>query len=95
MNKLQSESIPAGMVQKASEVLQDPHLIARKFYAYPEHIEAGKRAYDGPGFRLSETPHEIRGAAPLLGEHTWEICSEVLGMEGDEIGQLIAEQILY
>ena len=95
MNKLQSEGIPAGMVQKASEVLQDPHLIARKFYAYPEHIEAGKRAYDGPGFRLSETPHEIRGAAPLLGEHTWEICSEVLGMEGDEIGQLMAEQILY
>jgi len=95
MNKLQSEGIPAGMVQKASEVLQDPHLAARQFYAYPEHIEAGKRAYDGPGFRLSETPHEIRGAAPLIGEHTWEICSEVLGMEGDEIGQLMAEQILY
>jgi benzylsuccinate CoA-transferase BbsF subunit len=95
MSKLQLASVPAGMVQKASEVLQDPHLTAREFYAYPEHVEAGKRAYDGPGFRLSETPHEIRRAAPLLGEHTWEICSDVLGMDGDEIGQLMAEQILY
>lgn len=95
MSKLQSASVPAGMVQKASEVLQDPHLTAREFYAYPGHVEAGKRAYDGPGFRLSETPHEIRRAAPLLGEHTWEICSDVLGMDGDEIGQLMAEQILY
>ena len=95
MNKLQAASVPAGMVQKASEVLQDPHLAAREFYAYPDHSEAGKRAYDGPGFRLSETPHEIRGAAPLLGEHTWEICSEVLGMDSGEIGQLMAEQVLY
>ena len=95
MSKLQSASVPAGMVQKASEVLQDPHLTAREFYAYPGHVEAGKRAYDGPGFRLSETPHEIRRAAPLLGEHTWEICSDVLGMDGDEIGELMAEQILY
>ena len=45
MNKLQSAGIPAGMVQKASEVLHDPHLAAREFYAYPDHSEAGKRAY--------------------------------------------------
>ena len=58
-------------------------------------IQRRKRAYDGAGFRLSETPHEIRGAAPLIGEHTWEVCESVLGLQPEEIGSLMAEQILY
>ncbi|MCK9486992.1 MAG: CoA transferase [Dehalococcoidia bacterium] len=91
---LQAAGVPAGLVLNATEVLNDPHLAERAYYAYPDHPEAGPRAYDGPGFRLSRTPHEVRGAAPLLGEHTFEVASEVLGLTSDEIGRLIAEDVL-
>ena len=34
----------------------DEHLRARGYYIYLDHPEAGHNAYDGPQFRLSETP---------------------------------------
>ena len=93
--RLQAAGVPAGLVLNASEVLADEHLRARGYFVYLDHAEAGRRAYDGSGFRLSRTPVELRRAAPLIGEHTWEIATEVLGLSGDEIGMLIAEQVLY
>jgi benzylsuccinate CoA-transferase BbsF subunit len=95
LQALQAAQVPAGLVLRASEVLADPHLAERGYYVYPDHVEAGPRAYDGAGFRLSKTPNEVRGSAPLLGEHTFEVATEVLGMDPDEVAQLIAEQVLY
>ncbi|MEX2032862.1 MAG: CoA transferase, partial [Dehalococcoidia bacterium] len=94
MGVLQAAGVPAGLVLNATEVLQDPHLTERGYYAYPDHAEAGRRAYDGPGFRLSRTPNEVRGAAPLLGEHTFEVATEILGIPAEEVGRLIAEDVL-
>src|SRR5690606_41470249 len=74
LQALQAAGVPSGLVLNATEVLHDPHLAEREFYAYPDHVEAGRRAYDGPGFRLSKTPNEVRAAAPLLGEHTFEVA---------------------
>jgi benzylsuccinate CoA-transferase BbsF subunit len=95
MQRLQAADVPAGIVQTASEVLADDHIRAREYFAYLDHAEAGVRAYDGPGFRLSKTPHEVRGAAPLLGEHTFEICKQILQLSDDEIADLVAEQVLF
>jgi benzylsuccinate CoA-transferase BbsF subunit len=92
---LQSAGVPAGLVLNASEVLADAQLRARGYFVYLDHSEAGRRAYDGSGFRLSKTPVELRRAAPLLGEHTLEIATDVLGLTPDEIGTLVAEQVLY
>jgi len=94
LRTLQAAHVPAGLVLNATEVLNDPHLTERNYYAYPPHAEAGIRAYDGPGFRLSKTPNEVRGAAPLLGEHTFQVATEILGLEADEVGRLIAEGVL-
>ncbi len=95
LNRLQSAGVPAGLVLNASEVLADEHLRRRGYFAYLDHVEAGRRAYDGPGFRLSETPVDLRSAAPLLGEHTWEVATEILGLDADEVSRLIAEQVLH
>ena len=92
---LQAGGVPAGLVLRASEVLADPHLKARDYYTYLDHPEAGVRAYDGPPVRLSATPVELRRAAPLLGEHTIEIATSILGLSEDETAALIAEQVLH
>jgi benzylsuccinate CoA-transferase BbsF subunit len=95
LEALQAAGVPAGLVLNATEVLADEQLVAREYFRYLDHSEAGRRAYDGAGFKMSLTPCEPQRAAPLLGEHTFEIASEILGLSSDEIGGLMAEQVLF
>lgn len=95
MEALQAAGVPAGIVQRAPDSLADPQLKARGAVVELDHPVAGKRLYPGIPYRLSgmSAPQSVR--APLLGEHTEEICREILGMTGEEIEALKAEGILY
>ena len=95
LEALQAAGVPAGLVLNATEVLADEQLVEREYFRYLDHSEAGRRAYDGSGFRMSLTPCEPQRAAPLLGEHTFEVATEILGLTSDEIGDLMAEQVLF
>jgi len=96
MKTLQAAGVAAGVVQNARDTLEnDPHLEARGYYAYLDHPEAGRTAYDGPGFRLSKTPGKLQSPAPMLGEHTDYVCREVLGMDDEEIAQLVMAGVLF
>lgn len=95
MAALQAAGVPAGVVQTAEDVLdRDPHLRERCYYEYLEHPEAGRTAYDGPGFRLSKTPGRLLSPAPLLGQHTEFVCKEVLGLSDEEIADLLVARAL-
>jgi benzylsuccinate CoA-transferase BbsF subunit len=95
METLQAAGVAAGVVQNARDVLEnDPHLKERGYYVYLDHPDAGRTAYDGPGFRLSKTPGRLR-PAPMLGEHTEFVCKEVLQMDDEEIAQLVMEGVLF
>ena len=95
MEALQAAGVPAGVVQSAADLLdRDPHLHERGYYHYLEHPEAGRTAYDGPGFRLSRTPGGPRSPAPLLGQHTEQVCKRVLGLSDEEIAMLVMEGVL-
>jgi len=43
--------------------------------------------------RFSETPVEYGMPPPLLGQHTREVLSSVLGMSGEELDRLAALKI--
>jgi benzylsuccinate CoA-transferase BbsF subunit len=95
METLQAAGVPAGIVQNARDCLEnDPHLRERQYYVYLDHPEAGHTAYDGPGFRLSRTPAQYRTPAACLGEHTHQVCKEILHLSDDEIADLIVEEVL-
>jgi benzylsuccinate CoA-transferase BbsF subunit len=95
METLQAAGVAAGVVQNARDVLEnDPHLQERGYYVFLDHPEAGRTAYDGPGFRLSKTPGRLR-PAPCLGEHTEFVCKEVLHMDDEEIAQLVMQNVLF
>ncbi len=92
---VQSAGIPCGVVQNAQDILdRDQHMRERGYYQYIDHPETGRAAYDGPAARLSETPGYFRGGAPLLGEHTMDVCERVIGLSMDEIADLLAEGVL-
>ena len=92
---LQAVGVPSGVVQNAQDMLdRDPHMKARGYYQYVDHPEAGREAHDGPAMVLSETPGYIAGPAPLMGEHTMEVCERIIGLSMDEIADLLAEGVL-
>ena len=92
---LQASGVPAGVVQNSQDLLdRDEHMQSRGYYQYVEHPEAGREAHDGPAFVLSETPGYIAGPAPLMGEHTMDVCERIIGLNMDEIADLLAEGVL-
>jgi formyl-CoA transferase len=66
-----------GPIYDYRQVFEDPHTHARAMMVEMEHPVEGTVRGLGIPFKLSETPGQIRRAAPLLGEHTEEILSEL------------------
>jgi len=87
MLTLQRVGVPAGKVQDARDLLQDPHIAYRGHYVYLDHPEDGHRVYDGMHEHLSETPGAVRGPAPLLGEANEYVFRDLLGLGEEEINQ--------
>ena len=63
----------------------DPQLRARGFYTELEHPLLGRYKIQGIPFKLSKTPAEISRPAPLIGQHTREVLTELLGLSLQDI----------
>ena len=91
---LQERGIPAGVVQNSQDLANDPQLSHRQAIWYLEHKDAGRHAVFSQGFILSTNPPPPPTAAPRIGEHTYQICKEILDMPDEEIARLLGENIL-
>jgi benzylsuccinate CoA-transferase BbsF subunit len=94
MDLLQAAGVPAGMVQRSSDHLEDPQLLHRRFFRRLEHSEAGEILYEGHQFRIGGYDSGPRAAAPCLGEHTMQVLQEILGYGDDDIARLAASDAL-
>jgi len=95
MMLMQQAGVPAGVVQDAEDILvHDPQVRARGYYVYLDHSVTGHSAYDGIGYKLSETPGKLTRAAPRIGEHTEYVCKEILNMAEEEINEYLVEGVL-
>lgn len=87
----QKFGVPAGLVQSPEAMRADPQLAHRGHYWLLEHPTMGLRAYDGPAFRLSDTPAVLRKAAPLLGEDNEYVYKQLVGLGDEEFIELLAD----
>ncbi len=94
MSLLQTSGIPAGVVQKSSDLLKDPQYGYRDFYRYMKHPEMGTIPYAGHQYQMSDYNNGPRSAAPILGEHSFEILGELLGMSDEAIAESYAKEIV-
>ncbi|MFZ0888291.1 MAG: CoA transferase [Candidatus Binataceae bacterium] len=86
--ELQAHGVAAAVCASNKEVLEDPHLNARNYFVELEHPEVGVRRHAGITWRMSGTPCAVRAPAPLLGQHTDEVLSGLLGYSAAEVKAL-------
>ena len=78
MERLQAAGVPAGMVQRSSDQLEDPQLRHRRFFRPLAHPEMGEVPYEGHQFIISGYDSGPRMPAPCLGEHSIQVLQEIL-----------------
>lgn len=86
MATLQAAGVPAGVCQSPGDrVERDEQFNARGWWTTMPHAELGEDAgIDGVTPRLSRTPGTNRTASPLIGEHTHDIMTGLLGLTEEE-----------
>jgi len=90
MHLLQSAGVPAGVVQRSSDLLRDPQLAHRNFFRFMDHPEMGNIPYSGHQFRICGYESGPRFPAPLLGQHNELVLREILAMTDEEITEVVA-----
>jgi benzylsuccinate CoA-transferase BbsF subunit len=96
MDMVQGIDVCAAVVQDVEDQFKnDNQYAATGFLVNLTEPEAGDIVTENVPVRLSETPGKVRGVAPLMGEHTYEIAKNVLGLSDEEIKKLDEEKVLY
>ncbi len=88
--RLTAAGVPAGMVQRSSDLLSDPQYRHRRFYRYHEHPEMGHIPYAGHQYRIHGYDNGPRGPAPCIGEHSYQVLTEYLGLTEAEVADAFA-----
>jgi crotonobetainyl-CoA:carnitine CoA-transferase CaiB-like acyl-CoA transferase len=94
MDRLQAAGVPAGMVQRSSDLLEDPQLRHRRFFRRLVHAEMGEVPYEGHQFTIAGYDNGPRTPAPCLGEQSIAVLQDILGYTDEELAELAASGAL-
>jgi benzylsuccinate CoA-transferase BbsF subunit len=94
VRRLQAAGVPSAPVNTAADVIADAQLLHRRHWLTLEHPEMGPSLYNAQPFRYARSPAGNARPAPLLGQHTREVCRELLGLADGEIDALVADGTL-
>ncbi|MFQ5577454.1 MAG: CaiB/BaiF CoA transferase family protein, partial [Anaerolineae bacterium] len=87
MKRLTAAGVPAGPLQRIDEVLRGPQVAARNMRVTVEHPTAGPLEVIGNPIKVADTPQEL-APPPLLGQHTAEILTGLLGYSPEQVAAL-------
>ena len=87
VREFEAAGVPVGPVNKIGDMLADPQVRARDMVVEVDHPKAGRVSAIGHPIKFSATPGAVTRAAPLLGEHTRSVLTD-LGYTDREIDEL-------
>ena len=87
--------ISSGPVLSQAQIYKHPHFRARGAFQEVEYPELGTIEVVAPPYKFSETPAQVRGPAPQLGEHNYEVLTTHLSMSSGEVQALTDRGVLY
>lgn len=86
----QTAGVPAHQVQNSTECVADPQLRHRHHFRSVPHPVHGDTYVEAPAFTLSRSAYGPQWAGPTMGQHTFEVLSDLLGYDGERIADLAA-----
>jgi benzylsuccinate CoA-transferase BbsF subunit len=90
MAVLQAAGVPAGVVENAADLFEDPQLRARGLFWPMEHSEMGMFTHLGSSMVLTKTPAQASSPSPCMGEHNEYVLTKILGKTDGEFVELLA-----
>ena len=95
MKRLQTAGIAAAwMMRPPDDHADDPHFAQRGLYRTLEQPGLGPILMEDGPFRSTGVPPVRVEPAPMLGEHTREVCTRMLALDPGEIEALLAAGVL-
>lgn len=94
LERLETQGIPCGPINDIGQVFADPQIRHRSMAVHAPHPLAPDLRVLASPLRFSETPIENYAAPPMLGEHTFEVLSEELGLDRAALEALHAERVI-
>ena len=92
MYRLQSIGVPAGLCQRTDDKMgSDEQLLFREFYPSAPHDHLGEHRYEGYPAKFSDARWKMERGAPLLGQDTFDVLTNLLGYSPEEVANMIAE----
>jgi succinate--hydroxymethylglutarate CoA-transferase len=92
--KLKAAGIPCGKINSVAQALDDPQTAAREMVETIEHPTVGALKMLGIPFKFSDTACSVRRPPPTLGQHSTEILSGELGLDGKAIAELRQAKVI-
>ena len=86
--------VPCGPINTVAEVCEDPQIRAREMVLEVPHPTLGRVRLTGIPIKLSETPGAVEAPPPLLGQHTEEVLTQLLGYSRGQVETLRQEGIV-
>ena len=91
---LRATGVPCGPVNSLADVFQDPQVESRGTVVNSPHpLSKSARSVANP-LRFSGLTHDTPGSAPLLGQHTVEILSGILGTSEKRMTELRKQGVI-
>lgn len=87
MEVIGDAGVPCGPINRVSEVLSDPQVLARDMVLNLPHPNVPDLRVAGSPLKLTETPPSVRYPPPSLGQHNEEVLTE-LGYDAKGIARL-------
>ncbi len=91
---LEEAGVPGGPVNTIEQVFQDPQVQHRGLRIDLSHPLTQSVPLVGSPLRLSGSPVRYQAAPPLLGEHTAEVLTGLLGLDATQLAQLKADGVI-
>lgn len=94
MEILQRAGVAAAPVLDLDGLGEDPHFRERGIRVPCDHPVAGPETLCSNPWDLSETPPQVHGPAPMLGQHNDYVFGRLLGRSPEEINRLVEAGVL-
>ena len=77
LQRLTEADVPHGVLHTLQDIIDDAYLWDTGFFRRVQHPTEGKMITTAPTMHFSATPASLRLPAPLLGQHTREVLTEI------------------